>query len=304
MRRPLLILLLILLLAGIHLPRVAAQSGEEADLLGRLNALRAQNGLGALAWNGMLAAAALNQSQYLSTAPFTDAHVQANGSTPQDRARAQGYTGRVSENVVGGAKPDASYAWTWWMNSAVHRGNMLGNWNEVGIAVAEGPRGRWYTMVFGNNGQPVPQPVSAQPATGGGQPANASAPTRPRPTQPPTATFTPSITLTPSQTFTPRPTFTPTITRTAAPPTETPILLEVSPPPNGSAVPATSTTLPAPTAVAVIATEGAPTTIPASAPSVTTAPPSNPLRVLIPVLLAVNVLIIGVFFVRNLLRRR
>lgn len=304
MRRSVFILLLFAVLSGTQLPRVAAQSGAEAELLGRLNALRAQSGLGPLTWNGQLAAAALNHSQYLSNSPFSDAHVQADGSTPQDRARAQGYTGRVSENVVGGSSPDVNYAWTWWMNSAVHRGNMLGNWNEVGIGVAEGPRGRWYTMVLGNNGQPAPQPVNAQPGNaGGGQPAN-SQPTRIRPTRPPPPTATPTITLTPSQTFTPRATFTPTSTQTGAPPTETPIVLEVSPPPGTTVAGAPSVASPAHTAVAAVATEGVPAVTSAAAPSTVPSAPPNPLRTLIPVLLAVNAVIIGGFFVRHLLRRR
>ncbi|MFN8419694.1 MAG: CAP domain-containing protein [Anaerolineae bacterium] len=155
--RKYIVLLILAALCLIPQP-TAAQGGEESWLLNQVNALRAQNGRGALSWNSQLTAAALAHSQVLATTPWVGPHIEANGSTPQSRAAAQGYGGSVGENVVGGGTATLEWAWNWWMNSAVHVSNMLGNWNEVGIAVANGSTGRFYTMVFGNNGGAAPPP--------------------------------------------------------------------------------------------------------------------------------------------------
>lgn len=302
----------LLLTLVVLLPRPAlAQGGDEGWLLGQVNALRAQNGLGALAWNGQLAAAAAGHSQYLATSAYVGPHVQANGSTPQSRAAAQGYGGRVGENVVGGSTATLDWAWTWWINSATHRNNMLGNWNEVGIAVAVGSYGRWYTIVFGESGggsaPPVVNPPAADPvnASGGGAPVAQP----PRRTLPPRPTNTPTITLTPSMTFTPRASFTPLPTLTMRPPSATPIVMEVVPP-DATEKPPLPTETPAPSltppAVAFVATAVIAEATPAVSGAAPPAPPvsNDTLRTLIPVFMVAQLVLIVGLAIRTALRRR
>jgi hypothetical protein len=316
--QPLLLALLLVFTCAVTLHDAAltlAQGGEADWLLVQVNGLRAQSGLGALAWNAQLAAAAAGHSQYLATSPYVGPHVQADGSTPESRAAAQGYGGRVGENVVGGSSATQEWAWNWWLNSSVHRSNMLGDWNEIGIAAAAGGYGRWYTIVFGKRGGAPPPAVNPVPSTPGGAGSSGGAPVAqpPRNTRPPRPTDTPTITLTPSMTFTPRASYTPLPTITPLPPTETPIEMEVVLPGATGTLPPlpltqAPTQLPAPPsvtlppAVALVAT-AAPQDTPA--PLVASPPESGngTFRALIPVLMVAQLALVVALAVRSALRR-
>lgn len=220
---------------------VQAQSGEQLWLLNQINNLRSQLGLHSYVWNPQLAAAAQQQSEYMAATGHIS-HQQSNGSMPSDRAASNGYTGSwVSENIYGGGMATASHAWNFWLNSSVHYAGMTHSRNnEIGIGVASGSSGQFYTLVFGYGSG-----VQAPPA----QPLDNSAsqdvvvdtegevdavveqpvPQAPPPTRvPPTLTFTPSPTVptfTPTPTWTFTPTWTPSASPTIAPPTSTPISL-------------------------------------------------------------------------------
>jgi hypothetical protein len=303
---------------------VRADAEGTAWLLGQINALRQRNGLAPLAPNPQLIAAANAHSTYLANNPWVDAHREENGSTPQSRARAAGYTGRVSENVAGGSNANAEYVFNWWMNSTVHRNNMLhSNWTEIGIGFAKGPRGQFYTLVFGNQAQSLPTPIvqptavappqdappPAQPppgATGNTEVPKPASPTRRPPTRAPTAT--PTLTFTPSITYTPRPSFTPSSTPTALPPTSTAIVLEVSPQaspaPTDLSIQASATlgvTAVAVAAVAAVIQDQA--SHPPAAPQTETTPVST-IRNLIPWLLGLQVVVGGGLMVSSVFRRR
>lgn len=295
---------------------VVAQGGEAATLFARLNQFRAQNGMGGLAWNNQLGAAATAHSQYLAANPWTHPHIEANGSAPQDRAAAQGYPGIVSENVVGGSTATVDWGWNWWLNSGVHRGNMLADWAEVGVGVSSGPYGQFYTMVFGRGGGVAAAPAAPAATTGsaasGGANTQAGQPAAAQPALPsrtPVPTLTPSITFTPSQTFTPRPTFTPSLTATAPPPTETALYLEVSPPPAQESRMANAGAQGSPTPIAIAA---ASTDVPAEnetfslAGAATDAPSDsgNGVRGLIPWLLVVQGVVLSGFVIRAAVRKR
>ncbi|RMF51399.1 MAG: CAP domain-containing protein [Chloroflexota bacterium] len=286
-----------LLLSGASAHPAQAQDAASV-LMERINALRASQGLNTLNYNGALAAAAQAHSQYLASTPYTHPHRQSNGSLPQDRAAAAGYSGRVGENVVGGGMATLDWAYNWWLNSPVHYSNMLGNWTDIGVGFSSGTYGKWYVVVFGDNGSaPAPARSAANPASGRAVAPPTAAP--PRPTRPPTATPTPTVTLTPSLTFTPRATFTPTETPTFLPATETPILIAIS-----TAAPDAPTATPAmltstPLSVAVRAT-AAPTEL---TPRALEHTPSNPLRLIVPIILILNVLIIGSAVLSSRLRR-
>jgi hypothetical protein len=287
------IILSALILSAIFARPAAAQDAASV-LTARINALRTSQGLNALNYNAALAAAAQAHSQYLASTPYAHPHRQNNGSLPQDRAAAAGYSGRVGENVVGGGTATLDWAYTWWLNSPTHYNNMLGSWTDIGVGFSSGTYGKWYVVVFGDNGS-APAPVQrANPADGRAAAPPTAAP--PRPTRPPTATPTPTITLTPSHTFTPRATFTPTDTPTFLPATATPILIAISTAAPDSPALTPSEPSATPQAVAALAT--------AAPPELTSSAPSNPLRLIIPLIIALNALIIGGIALSGRFRRR
>ena len=128
----------------------------ENQILDLINSARAANGLGPLTISAQLSAAAQSHSQDMACNNFVDHH-GSNGATWQDRAADQGYSNAASahENIyVGnpsfGGTPDGAF--TWWMNSAVHRANILSpDVSEIGIGYAYNPNsdyGGYYTTVF------------------------------------------------------------------------------------------------------------------------------------------------------------
>src|SRR6478672_8489820 len=97
MRRTTLILFLLLCFTRI------ASAQDEGDLVGRMNALRSSKGLPAYTVNGSLTAAAQSQAQWLVDNGCAIAHTHPDGSNPDTRARAAGYsTDWVGENIYCG----------------------------------------------------------------------------------------------------------------------------------------------------------------------------------------------------------
>lgn len=157
------------------LPFFTAQAQESSDLFGRLNNLRAQQGVPGYSQNGALAAAAQQQAQWIVD-NGTVVHTHPDGSGPRTRALAAGYPSvQVSENIYGGTNANADTAWTFWLNSAIHfQGMVSTNYQEVGIGIAHGGWGSAYVMVFGGVGAPPPAPGGS--SAGGGQAAAAAGP--------------------------------------------------------------------------------------------------------------------------------
>ncbi len=201
---------------------------------------------------------------------------------------------------MGGSTATKEWGWNWWLNSPIHYQNMtLGQWTDIGIGVAQGPYGRYFTLDFGTatygvvagatEPTQIPAAVSKAEKIDSVQRVS-SAPTR-RPT--PVPTRTPLPTLTPSITYTPRATFTPTSTYTAQPPTSTAIVMEVT-----GAAPTSMN------AVALVGTPSQPHQ--ASTVTATTQPPASPdiLRVLIPWVLVFQAAGIGGMIFRAAWQRR
>jgi len=132
--------------------RVLAQSDPVFDLLGRIDALRRQNGLAPLALNDQLAAAAQRHSQDMANTGSVD-HTGSDGSTPEQRIAASGYGPSIiawGENIYGGGIATADDAWGFWTTSAVHRNNLLSErYREIGIGVAGSANGTFFTLNFG-----------------------------------------------------------------------------------------------------------------------------------------------------------
>jgi hypothetical protein len=134
------------------LPDAQAQ-GVVNDLLGRINQLRAEQGLPAYRLNNTLRAAAQNQATWMATSGQVS-HTQSNGSSVRDRATAAGYgSSWVSENIYMGTLATVDSAWQFWLNSPIHyRGLISPNYQDIGIASASGAGGKSFVLVFGNPG--------------------------------------------------------------------------------------------------------------------------------------------------------
>lgn len=127
----------------------------ENQVLTLINQARTNNGLGSLAVNTKLSAAALAHSTDMACNNFVD-HSGSNGSSWYDRIASQGYIyTSATENIyVGnpqfGGNPQGAFEW--WMNSQIHRDNILASkMTEIGIGYifsADSEYGGYYTVNF------------------------------------------------------------------------------------------------------------------------------------------------------------
>ncbi len=121
----------------------AGLSSSEAEMILLINAARAQNGAGPL-----LASPALNQAAAWMAddfSPSSPSHTDSLGRGPSERARDCGYPGDAAENIAWGYG-SASSAFTGWMNSQGHRGNILNpSYNVIGV----GQSGSTWVANFG-----------------------------------------------------------------------------------------------------------------------------------------------------------
>jgi hypothetical protein len=144
---------------------VAAQDAA-SDLIGRVNSLRASQGLPAYSVNGALNAAAAGHAQWMADNAIIS-HTGPGGSTPTARAAAAGYPSSfVSENIYGGTNAGANDAWVFWVNSPIHyRGLVNAGYSEVGIGIGTSSWGYTFVMLFGSQSNPY---AAAAAAAGGG----------------------------------------------------------------------------------------------------------------------------------------
>jgi len=146
-------LLLIALLASFAAP-VKAQGSDAGQILARINALRTQNGLPPLDINSQLTASAQGHSDDMAQTGNIS-HTGSDGSSIDSRIRASGYGrwrsfGIWGENIYGGQTASVEIAWNFWINSQVHRANLLNpRYREVGIGVNQSGNGAYYTLNFG-----------------------------------------------------------------------------------------------------------------------------------------------------------
>lgn len=139
--------------------KAARDSAVEAQVLSLINQARSANGLEPLTLNNELSAAALMHSMDMACNDFVS-HTGSDGSTWYTRATAAGYSypASVRENIYVGNPAfggTAQGAYNWWMNSQIHRDNILfENVTEIGIAYVFNPDseyGGYYTTVFGKS---------------------------------------------------------------------------------------------------------------------------------------------------------
>mgnify|MGYP000049965821 CR=1 FL=1 len=178
MSRKWLLLLLPVIALLWDIPLLSAQD-EVGDLLGRINSLRASQGLPGYSVSSALTVAAQQQAQWIVETGSVS-HTRPDGSGPRTRAVGAGYPStEVSENIYGGTMATADTAWTFWVNSAIHyNGFVHRRYREIGIGVARGGWGAAYVTVFGNpGGEPpfVPQANNVAASSGGGGGGNPAA---------------------------------------------------------------------------------------------------------------------------------
>ena len=174
-RRNRLFLSTLLLCLCLSFAQVALAQDAVSDLLGRINGLRASVGQPGYSLNAALSAAANAHAQWMASTGQVS-HVQPDGSSPRDRARAAGYTSPwVSENIYIGTQATTGAAWNFWVNSAIHYAGLTSpNYSEVGIGTASGSGGRAYVLVFGN-----PSPPSVSTSRGSSGNSNSAAAPQP-----------------------------------------------------------------------------------------------------------------------------
>ncbi|MCO5990396.1 CAP domain-containing protein [Actinoallomurus spadix] len=123
-------------------------AAAESAVVRLTNVQRAAHGCTALRVDTRLRTAARLHSADMRDRNYFD-HNSRDGRTPWDRIKAAGYTTPGAENIAKGyATPEAVVQG--WMNSPGHRANILNcSLKAVGIGVAYGSGGPWWTQDFG-----------------------------------------------------------------------------------------------------------------------------------------------------------
>ena len=123
---------------------IAAPAG---DVVGLVNAARAEQGLGPVRTNPRLAQAARDHAADMVAGGYFS-HTGQNGSSFSDRARAAGYACAAAENIASGQRSEAEVM-TSWLNSPGHRRNiLLRDVVDIGI----GRVGTMWVMMLGRVG--------------------------------------------------------------------------------------------------------------------------------------------------------
>jgi uncharacterized protein YkwD len=130
----------------------------EAEILEQINTIRTMHGLNALTRQPQLDAAARTYSLDMACNNRVDftRHTDSQGGRWYERIAAQGYAySKAFENVYSGNPAyggTAQTAMNWWMNSPIHRDNILNpDVSEIGIAYAytdTSDYGGYYTVDF------------------------------------------------------------------------------------------------------------------------------------------------------------
>lgn len=142
----------------------AVQAQSASAIFQSVNQFRLNNGLIPFQYSNALASAAQNQANFMAANTIFTSHVGAGGSTPQSRAAAAGYVGRVSENIVGGTGMTAARGLTWWTNSPVHYNTLItSRYQEAGTGFATNGNENFYVLVVGQPSD-APPPPEADPS--------------------------------------------------------------------------------------------------------------------------------------------
>lgn len=142
-----------------------------SEVVARINAIRAQNGLNPLVVQPQLTASAQAYAQAMAAGKFFG-HVAPNGSTLVTRDEAAGYSGwSVLEENLAAGQPTAAAVVDAWMHSQSHRDDILSpRVRETGVGfvfVPGSPYGYYWVEEFGTRAgvATAPPPIAvAKPA--------------------------------------------------------------------------------------------------------------------------------------------
>ena len=126
----------------------AADPTAEAAVLALVNEARADAGCGALTADPALAAVARAHSADMRDRDYFS-HTSPDGLSPFERAEQAGVDHSRAENIAFG-QADAAAVMEAWLESPGHRANILDcELTKLGVGVAEGTGGPWWTQLFG-----------------------------------------------------------------------------------------------------------------------------------------------------------
>ncbi|RMG98757.1 MAG: LysM peptidoglycan-binding domain-containing protein [Chloroflexi bacterium] len=145
-----------------------AQPAPALEILQLVNSFRVTNGLPPFQLNSALTIAAQTHADWMAANIIFDQHVEDNGSTPQSRAAAAGYVGRVVENIVGGTGMTPHQGLIWWQNSPVHYNTLVTTrYIEAGVGYASNGGANFYVLLVGvpadHPGAPPPNTTNDSP---------------------------------------------------------------------------------------------------------------------------------------------
>jgi uncharacterized protein YkwD len=135
-------------------PDLPAAEIDLAALINRHNRERAEAELPPLKTNAELEAAAKLQAQDMASQEKM-AHTGSDGSTPAQRVERAGYHLRKTGENVAFGQTSVEEVMRSWMNSRRHKENILGDFTEIGVAVAYAKDGTPYWCV--DFGRPWPK---------------------------------------------------------------------------------------------------------------------------------------------------
>jgi uncharacterized protein YkwD len=121
---------------------------SRGSVLAAMNGYRERKDLAPLRRDARLDAAAADRIRDMFAQGYFD-HVAPDGTQPFVWVRHRGYTyAALGENLATGQRA-ARQVVDQWMRSKGHRANILGDFEDVGIAIAEGsPTGRYHGYTF------------------------------------------------------------------------------------------------------------------------------------------------------------
>ncbi len=113
------------------------------------NSIRAANNLPPFGRAQKLDAAASGHDTFMAT-HVVFAHMGVGDGDPWSRITAAGYAYSAAGENIAWNQPDVGTVMKDWMNSPGHRANILGDYAEIGVALARGAKGDCYwTVDFG-----------------------------------------------------------------------------------------------------------------------------------------------------------
>ncbi len=136
-------------LQNVLLAASPSSNGAAVELFQRINALRAERGLNQLAWNDLLATAALRHNEDMA-ATGRVSHTGSDGTLEQQRIAATGYAASASDEVIYASVNGIEPVWGFWSTHPIHLYVLTNErYTDVGISAYTAGGATYYTADFG-----------------------------------------------------------------------------------------------------------------------------------------------------------